>query len=101
MDKAASSGTLGNPVRLNAFLQTATSTLTVDQEFSLLDMGLSFRNLRSDNLAFLTSPHNGTGQAGGQSVVFSDDAGAEQLYTAIREDRMAQWVTDHPDAVGD
>jgi LCP family protein required for cell wall assembly len=101
MDKAASSGTLGNPVRLNAFLQTATSTLTVDQEFSLLDMGWSFRNLRSDNLAFLTSPHNGTGQAGGQSVVFSDDAGAEELYTAIREDRMAQWVADHPDAVGD
>lgn len=101
MDKAASSGTLSNPAKLNAFLQSATQTLTVDEEFSLIDVGWSFRNLRSDNLTFLTSPHSGTGSAGGQSVVFSDDEGASEFYTAVREDRLTQWVADHPDVVRD
>jgi len=92
LDKAVSSGTLTNPGRLNAFLQTATRTLTVDETFSLVDMALQFRNLRSDNLIFLTSPHNGTGAVGDQSVVFSNDEQAATLYQAVREDTMAQWA---------
>jgi LCP family protein required for cell wall assembly len=101
MDKAASTGTLANPARLNAFLQRATSTLTVDESFSLVDTAFQFRNLRSHNLTFLTSPHAGTGWAGGQSVVFSDDAAAAELYQAVREDRVAQWVAANPDRVRD
>lgn len=97
MDKAASGGTLTNPARLNAFLQTATRTLTVDNDFSLVETALAFRNLRSDNLTFLTSPHAGTGSAGGQSVVFSDDARAAELYEAVRQDRVAGWVAANPD----
>ena len=99
MGKAADSGTLTNPAKLNAFLQTATRTLTVDEEFSLLSVGWKLRNLRGDNLTFLTSPHNGAGQVGDQSVVLSDDEGAAELYAAVRHDQMAQWVADHPDAV--
>jgi LCP family protein required for cell wall assembly len=99
MGKAASSGTFTNPRKLNAFLQTATSTLTVDRNFSLLSVGWKLRNVRGDNLTFLTSPNAGTGTASGQSVVFSDDEAAAELYTAVREDRLAQWVVDHPDQV--
>lgn len=99
MDKAASTGTLTNPGKLNAFLQTATSTLTVDREFSLTSVGWQLRNLRSENLTFLTSPHAGTGTAGGQSVVFSDDEAAAGLYAAVRADVMAQWVADHQDRI--
>jgi LCP family protein required for cell wall assembly len=101
MDKAASTGTLTNPGKLNAFLQTATSTLTVDENFSLLDVGWRFRSLRSDDLTFLTSPHQGTGNIDGQSVVISDDEAAAELYSAIHDDRMAQWVADHADEVGE
>lgn len=101
MDKAASTGTLTNPAKLNAFLQTATSTLTVDEEFSLVDVGWKFRHLRSDNLTFLTSPHNGTGSVGSESVVFPDDEAAADLYAAVRDDRMVQWAADNPDRVGD
>lgn len=97
MDKAASSGTLTNPGKLNAFLQTATETLTVDEEFSLTSVAWDFRHLRSDNLRFLTSPHAGTGNIGGQSVVLSDDEAAAAMYDAIRVDQMGQWVTDHPE----
>ncbi|QSB14965.1 LCP family protein [Natronosporangium hydrolyticum] len=101
MDKAASTGTLTNPSKLNAFLQTATSTLTVDEEFSLIDTGWNFRHLRSDRLTFLTSPHAGTGFVGDESVVLSDDGPAAELYEAVRADRMAQWAADNPDRVGD
>lgn len=99
MDKAASTGTLSNPAKLNAFLQTATETLTVDEEFSLTGVAWDLKHLRSDNLTFLTSPHNGAGNINGESVVLSDDEGAAELYTAIREDRLTQWVDDHPDAL--
>jgi LCP family protein required for cell wall assembly len=101
MDKATDTGTLANPAKLNAFLQTATSTLTVDEDFALATTAHKFRHLRSHNLTFLTSPHGGTGWAGGQSVVFSDDEGAARLYQAVREDRIAQWVADNPDLVRD
>jgi LCP family protein required for cell wall assembly len=100
MDKAVSSGTLSDPGKLNAFLQTVTQTLTVDEDFSLLGVGWRLRNLRSDNLHFMTSPHNGAGQVGSESVVLSDDAGAAQLYQAIREGRMAQWAAEHLDDEG-
>jgi LCP family protein required for cell wall assembly len=92
MEKAAGTGTLTNPVRLNAFLQTATSTLTVDEDFSLLSMGLRLRNLRSHSLTFLTSPNHGGGFVGNESVVFSDEEGAGDLFRAVREDRVARWV---------
>jgi LCP family protein required for cell wall assembly len=101
MDKAASTGTLTNPGKLNAFLQTVTSTLTVDRDFSLTSVGWHLRHLRSgENLTFLSSPNAGTGSAGGQSVVFSDDEAAAELYGAIRADRIDQWVADHPDQAG-
>lgn len=98
MDKATSTGTLTNPARLNAFLQTATRALTVDEDLSLLDAAMTFRNLRSDDLTFLTSPHAGTGTAGGQSVVFSDDERAAELYEAVRQDRLMEWLEANPDA---
>ena len=101
MDKAASTGTLANPGKLNAFLQTTTSTLTVDQDFSLASVGWQLRHLRSgENLVFLTSPNAGTGSAGGQSVVFSDDQAAAELYGAIRADQLPQWAAAHPEQAG-
>ena len=59
MDKAASTGTLTNPKKLNEFLKSVTAAVTVDQDFSLTDMALQFRNLRGENLTFLTSPQLG------------------------------------------
>ena len=56
MDKAASTGTLTNPAKLNTFLKAVTEAVTVDKDFSLTDMALQFRNLRGENLTFLVSP---------------------------------------------
>ncbi|WP_203710564.1 LCP family protein [Asanoa siamensis] len=92
MDKAASSGTLTNPGKLNSFLKAVTNAVTVDEGFSLVDMALQFRNLRGENLEFLTSPHSGSQTIGGESVVVSDKTKALAMYKAINEDKMAEWA---------
>src|SRR5262249_53901694 len=92
MDKAASSGTLGNPAKLNAFLQAVTKAGTVDKDFSLTDMALEFRNLRGNDLTFLTSPFSGFDTVDGQSVVLSDRPKAAALYDAVVKDTVAQYL---------
>jgi len=92
MDKAVSTGTLSNPAKLNAFLRAVAGAVTVDKDFSLVDMALQFRNLRGENLVFLTSPHKGSQMINGESVVVSDRENALAMYQAIAADRMAQWV---------
>src|SRR3954454_14270822 len=67
MEKAASSGTLTNPGKLDSFLKAVTKAVTVDQAFSLTDMAVQFRDLRSDNLTFITSPNKGGANIAGQS----------------------------------
>jgi anionic cell wall polymer biosynthesis LytR-Cps2A-Psr (LCP) family protein len=95
MDKAASTGTLSNPARLNGFLKATTAAVTVDQSFSLVDMALQFRNLRSDALTFITSPNAGSQTIGGESVVVSDREKALALFTAMANDKMTAWVAEN------
>ncbi len=96
MDKAASSGTLTNPVKLNGFLSSVTEAVTVDETFSLKDMALEFRSLRGENLTFLTSPNNGSETINGQSVVVSDREKALALYKAVADDKMDEWMKANP-----
>ncbi|MGW4947790.1 LCP family protein [Actinoplanes sp. NPDC004185] len=93
MDKAASSGTLSNPAKLNDFLKATTSAITADQDFSLTDMAVQFRSLRGENLTFITSPNQGSQTIAGQSVVVSDREKALALYKAIAADKMNEWMT--------
>ncbi|MEU1884095.1 LCP family protein [Micromonospora sp. WMMD987] len=92
LDKAASTGTLTNPKKLNAFLQSVTDAVTVDNDFSLGDMAIQFRNLRGENLTFLTSPNTGSDTINGESVVVSDREKALAMYKAMSADTMADWV---------
>jgi LCP family protein required for cell wall assembly len=96
MDKAVSSGTVTNPKKLTEFLGAATKAITVDQNFSLVDMALEFRNLRGDSLTFLTSPYSGTDTINGESVVLSDREKAVALYDAMAQDKMEEWSAAHP-----
>jgi LCP family protein required for cell wall assembly len=96
LDKAVSTGTVTNPAKLNAFLKAVTKAITVDKDFSLVDMALQFRSLRGDDLTFMTSPHAGTDMVNGESVVLSDREKALALYEAIGKDTMAEWVAANP-----
>ena len=92
LDKAASAGTLSNPARFKDFVGSTASALTVDQDFSMLDLGWQFRNLRSNNLVYLTSPNDGSGTAGGQSVLMSDPDKAAAFYDAVARDNLATYL---------
>ncbi|GAA3393779.1 LCP family protein [Cryptosporangium minutisporangium] len=96
MQKATESGTLSNPVKLKKFLDAATTSLTVDNAFSLKDMALEFRGLRPGDLSFVTSPHLGSQNVDGQSVVVSDKEKAIELWGAVEKDTVADWLAANP-----
>ncbi|WP_229399163.1 LCP family protein [Micromonospora okii] len=100
MDKAASTGTLANPGKLNAFLKSVTDAVTVDEGFSLVDMAVQFRSLRGENLIFVTSPNSGSATIDGESVVVSDRERALGMYQAMTKDTMAEWVKANPPTTG-
>ncbi|HEY7223368.1 MAG TPA: LCP family protein [Micromonosporaceae bacterium] len=95
LDKAASLGTLSNVGSLRDFVSSVAATMTVDQDFSLVDLGWQLRSLRSDDLVFMISPHKGTTTVGGQSVVLPDKARAADLFSAMAHDKLADWVSAH------
>jgi LCP family protein required for cell wall assembly len=92
MDKAASSGTITNPGKLNAFLKAITAAVTVDEKFSLTDTALDLKSIRGNNLTFITTPNKGSETINGQSVVVSDREKALALFNAARDDKMSEWM---------
>jgi LCP family protein required for cell wall assembly len=93
LDKATSSGTLSNPLKLNAFLSSVTNAMTVDNDFSLAGTGWDLRSMSSKDLVFMTSPNLGSETRHGESVVVSDKTKALSLYEAVAKDNVADWVT--------
>jgi LCP family protein required for cell wall assembly len=91
MDKAVSTGTITNPGRLNAFLQSVTKAVTVDKDLSVIDTLLQFRDLRSSDLTFMTTPFTGFGTRNGESVVLLDEKKDAALWRAVSGDTMAQY----------
>ncbi|HET6479842.1 MAG TPA: LCP family protein [Actinoplanes sp.] len=95
MDKAASGGTISNPAKLNSFLKSVTAAVTVDNDFSLTDLAVEMRGVRSKDLTFITSPNKGSDTINGQSVVVSDREKALALYQAMAGDKMNTWMTEN------
>ena len=92
LKKATDTGTLSNPVKLKNFLDAATSSLTVDNGFSLTDTALQFRNLRPGDLTFITNPNNGSQTVNGESVVVSNKPKAAALWDAVNNDKVTEWM---------
>jgi LCP family protein required for cell wall assembly len=89
--KVLSSGTLLNPLKLNGFLNAATSSLQVDDKLSFGDMkdiALRVRGFNSGHVLFTTVPFsNPAARINGASVVELDPAADEALFSALRQDR--------------
>jgi anionic cell wall polymer biosynthesis LytR-Cps2A-Psr (LCP) family protein len=91
MDKAVSTGTVSNPAKLNSFLRATAQAVTVDNDLSILDMALTFRGIRSDDLVFSTAPHLGNKRVNGEDVIMPDTEKGKSLYEAIKNDKAADW----------
>jgi LCP family protein required for cell wall assembly len=89
-NKVLSAGTLLNPVRLNGFLDAATSSLSVDEGLDLAALrriALRVSRFRADDVVFTTAPIadlNAT--RGGASVVLLDEQAGSELYRQLRSD---------------
>jgi LCP family protein required for cell wall assembly len=90
LDKAAAGGLLTNPARLNAFVKATADAVSVDKTMSVVDMAMELRHLRSGNLTFVTSPSQGTGRVGAESVVFANTEKARVFYDAVRRDAVPE-----------
>jgi LCP family protein required for cell wall assembly len=99
LDKAVSRGTVTNLGSFKDFVSSVASAITVDKDFSLIDMGWQFHNLRSENLTFVISPNLGSDEIDGQSVVVSDKQTAQAYYDAMVHDTVADFLAQHPDVV--
>jgi LCP family protein required for cell wall assembly len=93
LDKATTMGTLSDVGKLNGFLRAVTKSITVDENFDLVDVAMQVRHLRSADITSLSSPSAGTGWEGDQSVVHADPVRTQALYGAVRTDTVAQWLT--------
>jgi LCP family protein required for cell wall assembly len=95
-------GTLTNPLKLNAFLEAATKSVSADESLTtstLRSLALQFRSVRPGDLVFLTAPVAGMGSEGRQSVVYLDRAKGQPLYRALREDTVEGYLAEVGDAV--
>jgi LCP family protein required for cell wall assembly len=96
------SGTLANPLKLNAFLEASTQAVSVDESLTvdrLRSLALQFRSVRAGDIAFMTIPVAGTGNESGQSVVYLDHDESRRLYRALRKDRLDKYVKSTNDAL--
>lgn len=98
LDKASSTDTLKNPLKLNAFLKSVARAITVDKDFSLADVAFAFRNIGSGDLTMLISPNRGSAMVNNESVVLPDPVRGRSLFDAVIKDTVADWIAQNPPA---
>lgn len=103
MKKMLSKGTMANPVTLTNTLTALTADLTVDAEWSAGDMrglALSMRGISSKNVTFMTVPVAGTSTDPIYgSIVNINAAQSQELFTALKDDTIDQYLKKYPDSV--
>jgi LCP family protein required for cell wall assembly len=93
--QAVDRGTLANPLKLNAFLEATTESVSVDQSLTisrLRSLALQFRSMRAGDVVFVTAPVAGTGTEGRQSVVYLERTKGRPLYQALRTDAVEDYL---------
>jgi LCP family protein required for cell wall assembly len=99
VQKTLSSGTLSSPTTAYTTVDTITRHVGVDDSLSntgLAELAFSARNLRNSSISFLTAPVTGTGTEGDQSVVYLDETAGRDLWFAVNNDQVPQWVASRP-----
>lgn len=101
MDKATSTGTLTNPVKLNRFLDASTKAIVVDKQMSVTSEVLALKGLRQSSMTYITTPHLDQTQRepyAGISVIL-DRQPAIDLFQAVSDDSVGRWLKSHPQYV--
>ncbi len=93
---ATAKGTLANPNKLSALLDSTADAIVVDKELSIGKTAVALRNLQTGDLSFITTPNRGAIRAGGASVVAIDHPKASALFDAMNSDTVDQWLKSNP-----
>lgn len=103
MNKMLSKGVTRNPVKLINTVKALTKNLTVDEDWTGADMrglALSLRGMQGEDVAFLSAPVAGTETVPVYgSIVRLDETKSDQLFSALREDSLDDYLTQYPDDV--
>jgi LCP family protein required for cell wall assembly len=89
------SGTLTDPAKALSVAREGTQLVSVDESLTIprmVELALSARGLRPDNITYLTVPTTGTGFEGSQSVVYLDAAAQDGFWEAFRTDTLEDWL---------
>ncbi|PFG40926.1 LytR family transcriptional attenuator [Georgenia soli] len=94
---------LTDPVRLMSTLEAVTRSLSLDDGLTvskMRDLAIGARTLRPDSVRFITAPYVGTGRSpdGAQSIVLLDEPRLQEVSDAFAEDRVGEYLEEHPDA---
>jgi len=90
-----------SPKKAYRILDVLTRNLSIDSEWSVSGMRsllLSLRHLRSADIEYLTVPLTGTGMEGSQSVVHLDARRGQQMWDALDDDEVSDWLLTHQDS---
>jgi LCP family protein required for cell wall assembly len=103
MHGALDGGIITHPLAINRMLRGTASHLTLEDGFSYPDMfGLlwSMRRMRTTNTTFLTVPVAASPLAtqDGTDYVVLDEQHDAELWTALRQDRMVEYLALHTEA---
>jgi LCP family protein required for cell wall assembly len=103
MHGAVDGGKITNPFAVNRMLRATAGHLALEDGFSypgMLGTLWSMRHLRTSNTTFLTVPVAARPLAtqDGTDYVLLDEQRGEELWAALREDRLAEYLALHTDA---
>jgi LCP family protein required for cell wall assembly len=95
--KVSDQGVLNNPLVFDKLLVTAASSLTIDKTLDLRLLATAVKSIRPDNVTFGTVPVSNVDlkTSAGSSVQLNAALCAE-LFTAIKNDTVWDWIAAHP-----
>ncbi|MFJ4847468.1 LCP family protein [Streptomyces sp. NPDC088733] len=96
--KTLTPSTMSSPLKAKHLLDQVTGVVSVDDRLSdgdLRDLMWKMRDVRASDMVFMNAPVGGLDMIKGQSVVLLDESGSSQLWEALRNDTMADYVAGH------
>ncbi|BAL93257.1 putative cell envelope-related transcriptional attenuator [Actinoplanes missouriensis 431] len=96
--KAAGSGILSNPLKIGSIIQSAGEALVMDVgDIELTDFVLGLSGVAANDMVLLRT-NNGTfsGNGNGREVL---NEKSKEMFQAVKNDNLAQFVLDNPDVV--
>ena len=102
MGKVLADDTIGNPVKFTHTVDALTKHLTIDSDWTngdIRSLALSLQGLDAKKVKFVTLPFDRYDTINGASVNIVDKPASARLFTAVKDDKLAEWLKANPDAV--